>query len=67
MMPLKIGSADTICYRFHSGAQPLSTVERPTITDDAFALAIKEYLDDSETETDGENGESSGENGEANE
>jgi hypothetical protein len=46
-------------YRFHSGAQPLSTVERPTITDKAFESALQEYIEDSETETDGENGESS--------
>ncbi|KAF8223383.1 hypothetical protein L208DRAFT_1317082 [Tricholoma matsutake] len=44
--------------RFHSGAQALSTADHPTISDDAFAAALKQYIDESETETDGERGNS---------
>ena len=45
-------------YRFHSGAQPLSMADRPTISDDVFAAAWKQYIEELETETDGERGDS---------
>ncbi|KAF8229109.1 hypothetical protein L208DRAFT_1402691 [Tricholoma matsutake] len=44
--------------RFHSGAQPLSMADCPTISDDAFAAALKQYIEESETETNGEHGDS---------
>ncbi|KAF8232975.1 hypothetical protein L208DRAFT_1269313, partial [Tricholoma matsutake] len=44
--------------RFHSGAQQLSTADHPTISDDVFVAALKQYIDESETKTDGERGDS---------
>jgi hypothetical protein len=41
---------------FHSGAQPITPVVT-TVSSRAFAAALKEYEDNSETETDGEDGE----------
>jgi hypothetical protein len=46
-------------HRFHSGAQPLSTADHPTISDDVFVAALKQYIDESETKTNGECGNSS--------
>ena len=43
--------------RFHAGAQPISSAGAPTISDSAFHAALKDYEEDSETETDGENGD----------
>ena len=43
--------------RFHAGAQLISTAGILTISDSAFKAALREYEEDSETETDGENGE----------
>ncbi|KAF8233249.1 hypothetical protein L208DRAFT_1267700, partial [Tricholoma matsutake] len=45
--------------KFHSSAQPLSTADHPTISDDVFVAAPKQYINESETETDGEHGNSS--------
>ena len=47
----------TLTGRFHAGAQPISTTGIPTISDSAFEAALKEYEEDSVTESDGENGE----------
>ncbi|KAF8804477.1 hypothetical protein BYT27DRAFT_7225209 [Phlegmacium glaucopus] len=44
--------------RFHAGAQPISAAGAPTISDTAFYAALKEYEDESQTESDGENGDS---------
>ncbi|KAF8220648.1 hypothetical protein L208DRAFT_1332651 [Tricholoma matsutake] len=44
--------------RFHAGAQLISTAGTPTISDNAFIAALKEYEDESQTESDGENGDS---------
>lgn len=44
--------------RFHAGVQPMSTVGLPTIPDSAFKAALKEYEEDPNTDTDGENGDS---------
>ncbi|KAF8237061.1 hypothetical protein L208DRAFT_1249518 [Tricholoma matsutake] len=44
--------------RFHAGAQPISTAGAPTISDNAFIAALKEYEDEFQTESDGENGDS---------
>jgi len=42
---------------FHSGAQPITSAVTTAISARAFAAALKEYEDDSKTETDGEDGE----------
>ncbi|GLB45402.1 hypothetical protein LshimejAT787_2200650 [Lyophyllum shimeji] len=44
--------------RFNAGAQPISELDLPKISASAFAAAVKEYLDDDKTDTDGENGPS---------
>ncbi|KAF8239887.1 hypothetical protein L208DRAFT_1385513 [Tricholoma matsutake] len=44
--------------RFHSGAQPLSMADCPTISNDVFAAALKQYIEELETETNGERGDS---------
>ncbi|KAJ7482668.1 hypothetical protein FB451DRAFT_1170530 [Mycena latifolia] len=43
--------------RFHSGAQPLAVVTKSVLNKTDLAAAIKEYQEDSETETEGEEGE----------
>ncbi|KAG6807984.1 hypothetical protein H0H92_005806 [Tricholoma furcatifolium] len=42
--------------RFNAGAQPASTLNFPSLSHCVFELAIKEYLNDPLTDTDGENG-----------
>ena len=42
---------------FHSGAQPITPVVTAAVSASAFAAALKEYEDNSETDTDGEDGE----------
>ncbi|KAG6809062.1 hypothetical protein H0H92_001752 [Tricholoma furcatifolium] len=42
--------------RFNAGAQPASTLDIPSVSHRAIELAIQEYLNDSATDTDGENG-----------
>jgi hypothetical protein len=42
---------------FHSGAQPITSVVTAAVSAGAFAAALKEYEDNSETDTDGEDGE----------
>lgn len=44
--------------RFHAGALPVSRASAPTIPDEMFHAALKEYEDDPKTETEGENGDS---------
>jgi hypothetical protein len=44
--------------RFHAGAMPISSVSAPSIPDEVFHAALKEYEDDPRTETEGENGDS---------
>jgi hypothetical protein len=44
--------------RFHAGAQPISTAGALIISDNAFIATLKEYEDESQTESDGENGDS---------
>jgi Domain of unknown function (DUF6532) len=43
--------------RFHSGAQPITPVVTAAVSTNAFAAAVKEYEENSETETDGEDGD----------
>jgi hypothetical protein len=43
-------------YRFHTAAQPISQMGIRKLPKSAFDAAIKEYQEDSETETDGESG-----------
>ena len=43
-------------YRFHAAAQPISQMGIRKLPKSAFDAAIKEYQEDSETETDGESG-----------
>jgi hypothetical protein len=45
-------------YRFYAGAQPVSQMTIRTIPTAAFEAAIHEYIENSETETDGECGDS---------
>ncbi|KAF8173005.1 hypothetical protein K438DRAFT_1981192 [Mycena galopus ATCC 62051] len=47
--------------RFHSGAQPITVTSTSILRPDDLAAAIQEYREDSETESDGENGEDDGE------
>ncbi|KAJ7840447.1 hypothetical protein B0H13DRAFT_2416176 [Mycena leptocephala] len=42
--------------RFHSGAQPITAFPKPVLSKADVAAAIKEYMEDSETESDAENG-----------
>ena len=42
---------------FHSGAQPITPAITTAVSANAFVAALKEYEEDSETETDGEDGE----------
>ncbi|KAF8152478.1 hypothetical protein B0H34DRAFT_118546 [Crassisporium funariophilum] len=44
--------------RFNAGAQPISELDLPKISHKAFAAAVKQYLEDDKTDTDGENGPS---------
>ncbi|GLB43923.1 hypothetical protein LshimejAT787_1501070 [Lyophyllum shimeji] len=44
--------------RFNAGAQPISTLDLPRISQKAFAAAVKEYVEDPKTDTDGKNGPS---------
>ena len=46
-----------IC-RFHAGALPISSACVPSILDSAFHAALKEYEEDPQTKSDGENGDS---------
>lgn len=43
--------------RFHSGAQPISSASTSAVSTNAFAAALKEYEEESQTESDGENGD----------
>lgn len=43
--------------RFHSGAQPITPVVTAAVLTNAFAATVKEYEENSETETDGEDGD----------
>ncbi|KAJ6473974.1 hypothetical protein C8R47DRAFT_987053 [Mycena vitilis] len=43
--------------RFHSGAQPFTAMKPSALSKTDVAAAIQEYQDDSETETEGEDGE----------
>ena len=47
----------TVVSSFHSGAQPITPATTTAVSANAFAAALKEYEEDSETETDGEGGE----------
>jgi hypothetical protein len=47
-----------LCSRFHAGVEPVSTIGFPIIPDSAFDAAMQEYIDDPDTDTDGENGDS---------
>jgi len=42
---------------FHSGAQLITAPVTTAVSANAFAAALKEYEDNSDTETDGEDGE----------
>jgi hypothetical protein len=44
-------------FSFHSGAQPIASVITAAVSANAFAAALKEYEENSDTETDGEDGE----------
>ncbi|GLB39847.1 hypothetical protein LshimejAT787_0705000 [Lyophyllum shimeji] len=44
--------------RFNAGAQPISALDLPKISQTAFAAAVQQYLEDPKTDTDGENGPS---------
>ena len=37
---------------------PISSTNAPTIPNEIFLAAMKDYIEDSETETEGENGDS---------
>ncbi|KAJ7761201.1 hypothetical protein DFH07DRAFT_957292 [Mycena maculata] len=43
--------------RFHSGAQPIAAVTTSALSKEVLDAALKEYEEDDETESDGENGE----------
>ena len=47
-------------YRFHAGAQPILQMGISKLPKSAFDTTIKEYQEDSKTETDGESGSTSG-------
>lgn len=46
-----------LSHRFHSGAQPITPVVTTAVSTSAFTAAIKEYEDNTDTETDGEDGD----------
>lgn len=50
---------DHLMFRpsFHSGAQPITPAVTTAVSASAFAAAVREYEDNSDTETDGEDGE----------
>ncbi|KAJ7886424.1 hypothetical protein B0H14DRAFT_3730669 [Mycena olivaceomarginata] len=45
--------------RFHSGAQPIAVVPTAVLSKEVLDAALKEWEEDEETETEGENGEHS--------
>ena len=47
-----------ISANFHAGAMPVSSTSAPTIPDEIFLAMLKDYVEDSDTETEGENRDS---------
>jgi hypothetical protein len=43
--------------RFHAGAQPITAVKKSVLSKNDVEAAIEEYMNDEETESDGEDGE----------
>jgi hypothetical protein len=54
----KMISSDII-FSFHSGAQPITTAPTSVLSKDVLDAALKEWEEDLETETEGEDGEHS--------
>jgi hypothetical protein len=46
-----------LLHRFHSGAQPITPVVTAAVSTSAFAAAIEEYEDNTDTKTDGKDGD----------